>query len=425
MIITDSALSISNANPLQAAENLIPANDGSLSNSRDKIPDFRNTLSLKWQRSLSVRNKGKERLLPLWIADMDFETVPTVREALQQRLANGVYGYSYTPESYKKAVSEWFFERFRYRVTNPEIVPFSGVISAITTAIHAFTSPDAGVLLQTPVYHPFYKTISATGRKLIKSPLVQGKHRYGIDFDAFEETVRENRPELFILCNPHNPTGRVFSADELKRITDICLKYDVFLVADEIHSDIVFPHSSFTSVLNLNIPALSERLIVCTSPSKTFNLAGLANANIFIRDAEIRKLFLNTAEALGQQGHGPNFLQTIAAETAYTTGKYWLRETLSYIEDNLNYACRRLSSELPQVWHSSVPEGTYFLWLDFRKYGFSDRELENLLLTKCGIQANQGYIFGKEGSGFVRINAACSREIIKEALDRLTAALKS
>ncbi len=409
---------------LSANGELLSANSAAISNSRDRIPDLGNALSLKWQKSIDSVNPDRLPLLPLWIADMDFETVPTVREALQQRIANGVYGYSYTPGSYKTAVSEWFKDKFNYSVRANEIVPFSGVIPAIITAIHAFTNPGDGIILQTPVYHPFYRTVSSTGRRLIRSPLIQGKNRFEIDFEAFEKTIEAEHPALFILCSPHNPTGRVFSKDEIFALTDICLKHGVFVVADEIHSDIVFPSSAFTSVLNLENDRLNDRLIVCTSPSKTFNLAGIANANIFIKNAETRTRFLDTAESLGLHGHGPNFIQSIAAETAYRTGSYWLKETLSYIKDNLNYAYHRLDAELPDIWHSAVPEGTYFLWLDFRKYGLSDTELERLLLTECRIQANQGYIFGKEGSGFVRINAACPRAILKEAIDRLVKVLK-
>lgn len=394
-------------------------------NIRDRLPVFDDILSLKWQRSLADRNGDTRKLLPLWIADMDFETVPTVKEALQKRISTGIYGYSYIPESYKEAVADWFKNRFHHSLLSREIIPFTGVIPAINAAIYAFTRPRANVLLQTPVYHPFFKAIASTGRTLLKSPLVRKDNRYEIDFVGFENVIREQRPELFVLCNPQNPTGRVFSREELQRLTDICLRYRVFIVADEIHSDIVFKPTAFTSTLNLNNEELSRHLIVCTSTSKTFNLAGLASANIFIKDTLVRKRFLETVEKLGQQGHGPGFIQTIAAETAYRTGKYWLRETMSYIQENFAYAYKRLDEELPHVWHSEKPEGTYFLWLDFSRYGFSNRELENLLLVRCRIQANQGYIFGEEGSGFVRINIACPRSILKEALDRLVEELKT
>ncbi|MBQ2088354.1 MAG: pyridoxal phosphate-dependent aminotransferase [Selenomonas sp.] len=384
----------------------------------EKEEDFSGLLSKKWEFSRELT--GREKVIPLWIADMDFPTVPEVRDALVNRARAGIYGYAAVRKSYYKAVTEWLAKRQGWNVDTESIVLVPGVVTALHVAIHAFSEPGDYILLQTPVYHPFYRTIDETRRRLVENPLVRRKHGYELDFADLEEKLRTYHPKIMILCNPHNPTGRVYTREELTDIARLCRRYDVLVAADEIHGDLILgekPHIPFLSLP----PEVRGRAIACTAPSKTFNIAGLKNSNIIIEDAELRQAFQAELAYLGIPG--PALFPLVAGEAAYRHGEKWLEEVIAYLQENQAYAMAHIKEELPKVWVSKT-EGTYFLWLDFSAYGFSVEELEKFMLDKAGVWLNQGYIFGKAGQGFVRLNLACSRLVLKRALTQLTEALR-
>lgn len=384
----------------------------------EKEEDFSGLLSKKWEFSQELI--GKDKVIPLWIADMDFTTVPEVREALMKRAGAGVYGYASVRKSYYEAVTAWFAKRHGWKVEEDNIVLVPGVVTAIHVAIHAFSEPGDYVLLQTPVYHPFYRTVKETRRRLVENPLVRRSHGYALDMENLEEKLRTYRPKIMLLCNPHNPTGRVYTEKELLEIAGLCRKYDTLVVADEIHSDLVLGKKAHIPFFTLP-EELRGKAIVCTAPSKTFNIAGLKNSNIIIEDESLRKKFRDEVAYLGIPG--PELFPLVAGEAAYRYGEKWLEDVLSYLRANQLYALARLRRDLPKVWFSE-PEGTYFLWLDFSAYGFSEEELESFMLDEAGLWLNQGYIFGKAGRGFVRLNLACGRTVLKKALNQLTQAIR-
>lgn len=384
----------------------------------EKKEDFSGLLSKKWEFSQELT--GRDEVIPLWIADMDFPTVPEVQEALIKRAGAGIYGYAAVRKSYYRAVTGWLAKRHGWQVEEDSIVLVPGVVTALHVAIHAFSESGDYILLQTPVYHPFYRTVSETRRRLVENPLIRRESGYELDLEDFAEKLRIYKPKIFILCNPQNPTGRVYTKAELTEIARLCRKYDTLVVSDEIHADLILgekPHVPFLSLPE----AVRGRAIACTAPSKTFNIAGLKNSNIIIEDAELRKAFRDEVAFLGIPG--PGLFPLVAGETAYLHGEKWLEKVIAYLRENQAYALARLKNELPKVWYSE-PEGTYFLWLDFSGYGFTAEELEAFMLDEAGLWFNQGYIFGEAGKGFVRLNLACGRSVLEKALDQLTASIR-
>lgn len=380
--------------------------------------DFSGLLSKKWEFSQELI--GRRNVIPLWIADMDYPTVPEVREALVKRAAAGIYGYAAVRKSYYQAVIDWLARRQGWKVMADSIVLVPGVVTALHVAIHAFSEPGDYILLQTPVYHPFYRTINETRRRLLENPLMRHEHGYELDLVDLEEKLRTYHPKIMILCNPHNPTGRVYTRAELTDIAKLCKKYDTLVVADEIHGDLILGEKAHVPFFSLPME-VRGRAIVCTAPSKTFNIAGLKNSNIIIEDAELRQAFQAELAYLGIPG--PALFPLVAGETAYRHGEKWLDEVIAYLRENQAYAVAYIKKKMPKVWMSN-PEGTYFLWLDFSAYDFSVEELEKFMLGEARLWLNQGYIFGEAGRGFVRMNLACSRTVLERALTQLTSALR-
>ena len=380
--------------------------------------DFSGLLSKKWEFSQELI--GRRNVIPLWIADMDYPTVPEVREALVKRAAAGIYGYAAVRKSYYQAVIDWLARRQGWKVMADSIVLVPGVVTALHVAIHAFSEPGDYILLQTPVYHPFYRTINETRRRLLENPLMRHEHGYELDLVDLEEKLRTYHPKIMILCNPHNPTGRVYTRAELTDIAKLCKKYDTLVVADEIHGDLILGEKAHVPFFSLPMK-VRGRAIACTAPSKTFNIAGLKNSNIIIEDAELRQAFQAELAYLGIPG--PALFPLVAGETAYRHGEKWLDEVIAYLRENQAYAVAYIKKKMPKVWMSN-PEGTYFLWLDFSAYDFSVEELEKFMLGEARLWLNQGYIFGEAGRGFVRMNLACSRTVLERALTQLTSALR-
>lgn len=369
--------------------------------------------SVKWDYARKAT--GMTDVLPLWIADMDFPSPREVGEAVARRAEYPFFGYANRNDSYYEALMDWYVTRHGWRVEREWITHSSGVTNAIAIAIRVFTGRGDGVVIQSPVYHPFPRIIERSGRRVVNNPLKIRSGRYVPDFDDLRKKMVMDRPKAFLLCNPHNPVGRVFTREELETLGNICLEFGVIVISDEIHADIVYPghaHVPFAQAA-LDFARIS---VVCTAPSKTFSLAGLATANIVIPDKTLRLWFDRESEAVGS--HAFNTFSAVACEAAYRHGGPWLEAALAYIAGNRDYAIARLARNVPSA-RVTVPEGTYFLWVDLSALGLSPQSLERFLVERARLYFNQGYEFGKGGEGFVRVNIACARSTLEEALERL------
>ncbi len=356
-----------------------------------------------------------EDILPMWIADMDFAAPDCVLKALREALDHGVFGYSILGEGYFPAMQNWFQKRFGWRVEQSWHLTTPGVVFALAAAVRAATEPGEAVLVQPPVYYPFYMSIENNGRKLVESPLVYEDGRYSIDFADFERKIAQNDVKLFILCSPHNPICRVWTRRELERIGAICKKYNVTVISDEIHCDFAFPEHPHTPFV-LACPELQEQTIVCTAPSKTFNLAGLQVSNIFIPGETLRQKFQKQLDLCAY--HGPNRLGAIACQAAYEGGEAWLDACKAYMRENLDYVRDFLARNIPQI-KVVEPEGTYFAWLDCTGLGLTKESLDELFIHKAKLLLDSGAIFGKCAEQFQRVVLACPRATVEEAMARL------
>lgn len=383
----------------------------------NKIINRNNTKSLKYD--FAKERNMPEDLLPLWVADMDFQTAPEIIDALNKAVSHGIYGYSEGKEEYFDAVYNWYNDNFNWQVKKEWLIKTPGVVFAIALAINALTNEGDSVLIQNPVYYPFTEVIVDNNRKLVNNSLVRNGKKYEIDFEDFEKKIIENNVKLFILCSPHNPVGRVWKKWELEKIGDICLKHNVKIVSDEIHSDFVYPENKHIVFSSLD-EKYQNITITCTAPTKTFNLAGLQISNIFIPNLEIRKKVLKQLDKVGYSQ--VNLMGIVACEAAYKYGRQWLDELKEYLLNNLNFLRDYLETNIPQI-KLIEPEGTYLIWLDCSELGFEDKELETFIVEKAKLWLDSGYIFGKEGEGFQRINIACPRETLKKALEQLKMAV--
>jgi len=384
----------------------------------DRLTDRRGTDCLKYD--FAAERGYPAEVLPFWVADMDFPAPEPVVKALEQRARHGIFGYTDIKDDYREILARWFEQRHGWQIEGEWLSITPGVVFGICTAIRAFTQPGEGVLICPPVYYPFAASIKANGRKLVESPLVEKDGHYEIDFQDFEQKIVANEVKLFVLCSPHNPVGRVWSRQELEQVAAICQKHRVMVVADEIHQDFVRPGHRHTVFASLGAE-VADFTVTCTSPSKTFNLAGLQVSHIFISNESLRRKFRRELEAVGYGE--PNAMAEAAAKAAYSEGEPWLTELLSYLEENLRRTRAFLEEHLPQV-KLIEPEGTYLLWLDCRGTGLSPEEQEKAIVQRGRIWLDEGRIFGKGGEGFQRINMACPWAILEEGLKRLAFALK-
>jgi cystathionine beta-lyase len=384
----------------------------------DKVTDRKNTNSLKYD--FAVERGKPSDLLPLWVADMDFPTPKEVISALTKKAEHGIFGYSEPKPDYFEAIRNWYKTRHGWDMDASKLVLSCGVVYAICTLIQVLTNKGDGVIICQPVYYPFQESVVENERKLVVSELVYDGNQYNIDFDDFEQKIVSQNVKLFILCSPHNPVGRVWTKAELQRLGDICLKHNVFVIADEIHADFVYGENKHTIFCTVK-PEYENMCAVCTAPTKTFNLAGLHNANIYIPNDEVRKKYL---AQLNRQGYSQsNVMGIVAAQAAYTYGGEWLDELIEYLTSNLEFVDKFLKENLPQI-KLIKPQGTYLIWLDCRALNLTDRQLKDLVVNKAKLWLDDGYIFGKGGSGFQRINIACPRSILAEALNRLKSAVE-
>ncbi|HLT56928.1 MAG TPA: MalY/PatB family protein [Bacillota bacterium] len=384
----------------------------------NEVISRKNTRSVKWDMAGKVFQS--EDVLPMWVADMDFQAPKEVNEALIKRAEHGIYGYTVIDDDVKNAVVNWLSDRHQWTI-QPEWLTFSpGVVSSLHMAIEAFTEPGDKILIQTPVYTPFYTVIKAHGREMVKNPLIEKDQYFTIDFDDFEEKLKTG-VKAFILCSPHNPVGRVWKKEELEEIARLCLKYDVMIFSDEIHADLVFPGEKHTPIASLSDEVL-ENTITCMAPSKTFNLAGLEASYVIAADAEKRKKLKKQFLKSGYNGL-LNTMANTALEAAYTYGKPWLEELMQLLESHKNYVTEQLEAETNLKVTRS--EGTYLLWLDCTGLGLSGKELKQFMIEKAKVGLNAGLDYGDEGEQYMRMNIACPRATLEEGVNRIIDAVKN
>lgn len=384
----------------------------------DKITDRRNTKSLKYDFA-EKRGMAKD-ILPLWVADMDFKVSSYITEALEKMVSHGIFGYSDTKEEYFEALSSWTKRHYNWEISEKWLIKTPGVVFALAMAVKAYTDKGDSVLIQQPVYYPFAEVIEDNDRRLVVNELKQSDDgKYYIDYEDFENKITTENVKLFFLCNPHNPVGRVWTKEELIKLGNICLKHNVIVVSDEIHADFSFKikHTVFANISD----EFRDISIVCTSPSKTFNIAGLQVSNIFIANENLRKKFKKEIDGAGYSQL--NLSGLVACEAAYRSGDEWLAAVLDYIKNNAAYVEEFLKERLPKVKMTEL-EGTYLVWLDFRGYGLDDTEINKKIVKDAGLWLDKGSMFGKSGVGFQRINIACPRSILTEALERLALAFE-
>lgn len=382
----------------------------------DKIVDRRNTSSTKWDYCLQA--SGKADILPMWVADMDFMSPAPITEAIVKRAEHGIFGYTEIPDELIKAWTIWIKKRFNWEIKERSLLISPGVVTSVNTAVLAFTEIGDKVLMQTPIYTPFYSSIRDNGRELITSSLVNNNGRYEIDFLDLESKLATG-VKMMLLCSPHNPIGRVWRMNELQEIIRLCKKYNVILVSDEIHSDLVY--SGFT---HIPIASLTQEVktVTLVSPTKTFNIAGLSLSGAIITDEELRRKFI---DIMHHTGAGIlNVFGLVAAEAAYTRCGLWLDELLIYLEENLNVLVEYFEKYIPSI-KVIRPEATYLAWLDCRDLPVNLDKLNEFFADKAGVWLNDGITFGKEGYGFVRINFACPRAVLLEGLSRIKKAVES
>ncbi len=383
----------------------------------DEYVERRNTKSVKWDGMKEVF--GTEDALPMWVADMDFLSPTEVVNALIERAKHGVYGYTLKDEGFYNSFIDWVKKRHNWEIERKWIVATPGVISALSLAILTFTKPSDEIILQPPVYYPFFRVVSGLGRKIVYNPLKFENGRYTIDFDDLERKIN-GKTKMLILCSPQNPTGRVWTEEELSKLGNICKRNDILIASDEIHADIVYKEYKHTPIASLN--DFANNTITFMAPSKTFNVAGLNTAMTIIPNEELLKSFSMMLENMGL-GIG-NVFGITASQSAYKNGEEWLEALLDYLKENLEFLKSFVAERMPQV-KVVEPEGTYLVWMDFRSLNMSDEELRTFMLEKAKVALDDGYIFGPGGSGFQRINIATPRMILKQGLERIENAVKS
>lgn len=379
----------------------------------DTVPNRRGTNCFKYD---FAREMGMpEDVLPLWVADMDFPTAPAVLERLHALAEHGIFGYTGVKDAYFSAVHNWYAQRFSWETQRSWLVTTPGVVFAIAIAIRAFTQKGDAILIQQPVYYPFANKVTENDRQLVVNPLVLKNGRYEMDFADMERKIVDYHVKMLLLCSPHNPVGRVWTKEELLRVGEICQKHGVLVVSDEIHADFTYAghtHRVFTSVKS----EFADFTITCTAPSKTFNLAGLQNSNIFIPNRQLRHAYKKELSACGCGG--TNCMGMAACQAAYEAGADWLEQLKQYLAGNLAYIRQFLCEKLPDI-TLIEPEGTYLVWLDLRKLGLTEQQQRQLIVQDAKLWLDTGTLFGQGGEGFERINIACPRTTIEQAMQRL------
>ncbi len=380
--------------------------------------DRTHTWSIK--HDFKKENGKADDILPLWVADMDFRSPDSVVEALKKAVDHGIFGYSRADESYFDAVAAWYQKRHHLTLQPEWMTCTPGIVFALSIAVRAFTQEGDAVLIQPPVYHPFSRAILRNKRTLVENPLVLKDGHYEMDLEELEQKVLDEHVKLMILCNPHNPVGRVWTREELTSLADICLRHHVYVISDEIHGDFVWQGHEQTPYASISEEACLHSMM-CTAPSKTFNLAGMATSNLFIPDPEMRRKFRSELLDVGQENM--NRLGLFACRAAYEGGGEWLDQLIGYLAGNLALVRDFCKNRVPQI-QLVEPEGTYLAWLDCRELGMTDDELMAFFSDEAKVWLDPGKHSGEQGSGFMRFNLGSSRSVIAQALDQIEAAWK-
>lgn len=383
----------------------------------DEMINRRGTYSIKWDGGETIKQNGltgryDADTLPLYLADMDLPVPQPVIDALHKTVDHRIFGYTVFPKEYYEAIQNWFKKRHEWEIKKEEIVYSPGTVYALNVAVKAFTEPGDGIIIQRPVYPPFTRVIVRNGRHVVNNALkVDDQGFYTIDFEDFEAKAKEESTKMFILCNPHNPTGRIFNVEDLKKLSDICVKNNVLIVADEIHGDLIRCDQKFTPIAK--VAEKQDHIITCTAINKTFNVAGLHCTNLIIPNPQLRLKFVKES---GNKVATPFAIAALIA--AYNEGEEWLQQLKEYIDGTMDWVNKFLAEKMPQV-KARIPEGTYFMWLDFSGYGLSPEEIHNRIYNKANVILEDGKLFGEEGYPYQRICLPSPRWMIQDAFKRI------
>ncbi len=384
----------------------------------DTIVNRENSGCRKWDGRKRVF--GTDDILPMWIADMDFQSPPAVIEALKKCAAHGVYGYPLQSDAYYNAIVNWMGQRYECPIERDWILDTPGVVPAINLAIQAFTRPCDKIIIQPPVYPPFFSSIVNNRRQVVENPLIVENGRYVMDFHDLEKKMQLGI-KMIILANPHNPVGRIWTKEELQVLANLCLQYNVLILADEIHGDFTFKGHRYIPMRSLS-PEAARMTITCIAPSKSFNVAGLKTAATIISNRKLRELFRGALEAV-HIADG-NIFGIAALEAAYCCGGEWLDSLLGYLEENADFLMRFIETNIPEI-RLIKPEGTYLAWLNCRALQLKQEELKNFFVQQAKVGLNDGLAFGRQGEGFMRLNFGCPRATLQEGLERIEKAVRN
>jgi cystathionine beta-lyase len=382
----------------------------------DEFIDRKNTSCIKWDYTKEFL--GEADVLPMWVADMDFKTPDFIIDAVKERANHEIFGYSMRPPGYYQSIVDWVKNLHGWKIEKDWIVFSPGIVPAVNMAVLAFTQPGDEIIVQPPVYFPFFTAVTDHNRKLIYNQLRLEKERYFIDFNDLKKKITAHT-KMIIISNPHNPVGRAWTQNELTELAEICLKHKILILSDEIHSDLVFKPNRHCVLANLS-GEIADHTLTMMAPSKTFNLAGMSTSSVIISNSVLRDTFKKTLDSI-HLGLG-NIFGAVASEAAYSFGNDWLDQMLDYVKGNVDYVDEFLKSQLPQV-KMVQPEATYMVWLDFRDLKLSRNELNELILKKAKLGLNDGEVFGPGGEGFQRMNLACPRSYVETAMNQLKAAV--
>lgn len=379
----------------------------------DEMIDRKDTGAVKWDGNRTFC--GVDDVIPMWVADMDFKSPQPVIQALRERVEHGVYGYTSAGRTLKSVIRDWFARRHGWDVDERAIFTLPTVIYSLTLAINAFSDIGDQVVIQTPVYHPFARIIKDNHRKIIRNSLVYNQGRYEMDFADLEEQLRHPKTKMLLLCSPHNPVGRVWTRDELTKVRELCAKYDVLILSDEIHWDIVYPGHKHLPIASIS-DGFAPSVITFVAPTKTFNIAGLHISNMIITEPDKQQIIQREIVRAGLSDN--NLFGLLALEASYQYGEPWLNELLVYLQANVKLLTEFVGQYLPRV-KLVQPEATYLAWLDVRDLGMDDAELQKRLAVEAKVAVHIGSTFGDEGKGFLRLNFACPRSVLEDALHRM------
>lgn len=382
-------------------------------NNFDKIIKRKGTGSIKWDYMSPSKFDGEP--IPMWIADMEFEASPAIKEKMKKRIDVGVFGYEARPKAYNEAIVNWFSRRHNFYIKSEWICFSYDVIAAIGTALDSISEEGDSIIVQSPVYHSFYRLLESKNRKIVKNPLINNNGYYTMDYDHLEKCITKNTKAI-LLCNPHNPVGRVWTREELKKLSDICIKNNIWIISDDIHCEMVFKGHEHTFISTIS-EETAQKTIICTSPTKAFNLAGIKLANSIIQNEEIRNKFIKiTGMPICNSFVAPALIG------AYNGSEEWLNESVEYIESNINYFIDYINNNVPKL-KVYKPEGTYLVWVNCSELNMNVEELKDFFINNCGVVPNEGIVFGDEGAMYQRLNLACSRQLVEEAAKRIEKAV--